>query len=616
MKFKTRLAQLFACLVIALMGVLFVAAPARATVPYTDENGAAFNCRRVFFDDDGMTWSRFCYRNNGQEFEYHRFWDSDSDLIPTGEDFYVLVGYHALAVQTIAQDIAISDGSAAEYVATNSEGVDIYRIPAGSGDVTITTRGEMQGTFDSSGIFTPSDTTLPKAYPVEIRAGEGFAGFSDSYIVVEDDPAGWVGFPIHVKTNTGTTLYMWENRWASFGFGAKEGYDISNCFFSDTIDMTWGGGVILQIRANGPGKIQITTSDSDIHRSGENYVASTPMTEESLFALKGITFNLNEPDTDKKIEILFKAEPITKQITDSYGFKVYDPTIGTFFGECAFNPQSIYTSEPYASIPLSVAVLSPDTYNQFDAYLILVDKETGSARLVDDASLVTIINSEYLHFDTTIGELINSYIVAIVDSSEPTQTGWVQTPSGAWMYYKDDGTLLTDGWAEYGGKMYYFGSDGLLVWNGVCSYQGKFYYIKNGTRQTTANGWKTEHNRYYYFGNSDGSAYTNKWLSYGGAYYYFGANGTLVFNDWVKYAGKDYYMGSNGKICISTWAQIDGQYVYFNTEGQMVTNFWVAYRGKYYFMDGYGHPYVNTWHTWNGTDYHFDAYGRCDKVGR
>ena len=773
MKHKIRLAQLLACLAIALAGVLAFAAPARATVPYIDENGAAFNCRRVYFDDDGMTWSRFCYRYNGQEFEYNSFWDDESGLVPTGEDFYIVLGYHASTVELTAQSgITIADGTEREFIGTTSDGAYVYRIPAGTADVTVTTRGSMMGTFDELGVYTPDQNVYPgypSAYPINIQADEGFSGFSD--FLTESE----YGFPIHVKNADGTTtLYMWDGEWASFGIGVKDGYDINDCYFGDYLEMTWSGGATLKMQASGGGYLRIITSDAGINRWGENCIVTAEKSEQLSQMLFGIKFDMNEPDFYKQQEIQAAAADQISEIADSWNYKAYEPALGTIFGKCAFDPQSIHIDESVASQTIAVAVIPPEGETD-DSSIFLVNKESGVATLVDGARAVSVFDTKLIRFEITIGDLLSSYVLAIspfevdwdyvdtdqqtgisvnlssidaqkvsdaslvvsqvtksddltkaknaikesletgdsfspdeavaynvwyIDSegyqvlgglvgigaldypayvtipvpagwdasvtrvyqyfeeswgseshieaikceaelvdggaalkftphfclgrfvlvceggSETHAPGWDQTPSGAWVYYKDDGTLLTNDWVEYAGKMYYFDSDGFLVWNGVCNYQGKFYYIKNGTRQTTANGWKTEHNRYYYFGNRDGSAYTKQWLSYGGAYYYFGADATLAFNTWVSYAGKSYYMGSNGKLCISTWTQIDGEYVYFNTEGQMVTNSWVVYRGKYYFMDGYGHPYVNTWHTWNGTDYHFDAYGRCDKVGR
>ena len=108
-----------------------------------------------------------------------------------------------------------------------------------------------------------------------------------------------------------------------------------------------------------------------------------------------------------------------------------------------------------------------------------------------------------------------------------------------WYYANSDGTLLTDGWKQLGGKWYYFYAGANSPRKAWLTLDNKRVYVdENGVRQE--NGW------FAIFGvNGNGQEYSN--------WYYADAVGDVLRDGYHEVGGVNYYFDANGLNYRKRW---------------------------------------------------------------
>ena len=194
---------------------------------------------------------------------------------------------------------------------------------------------------------------------------------------------------------------------------------------------------------------------------------------------------------------------------------------------------------------------------------------------------------------------------------EPHAPGWDTDETGAYVYYKDDGTIMVNDWAPYGASHYYMDSKGHVLTSGIAYYAGtgKYYLVDASGRVDTTPGWHKPRFVYYYV-KSDGSVVVGDWLKLNGTYYYFGDDGVVYSNRWLTYGGKRYYFGPEGKLYVSQWLRFDDTYYYFGADGAAYESQWLNYGGAWYYFGEDGKVYVNQKLDYGGAGYYFGADGK------
>ncbi|MBS6644108.1 MAG: hypothetical protein KH366_11075 [Clostridiaceae bacterium] len=83
--------------------------------------------------------------------------------------------------------------------------------------------------------------------------------------------------------------------------------------------------------------------------------------------------------------------------------------------------------------------------------------------------------------------------------------GWEQLDDGAWKYYSDEGSMVTNEWKKSVDYWFYLNSDGDITKNSLVEDSGNTYYV-----------------------NSDGAMLANQWINYNGNDYYAGPDGAFL----------------------------------------------------------------------------------------
>ena len=208
---------------------------------------------------------------------------------------------------------------------------------------------------------------------------------------------------------------------------------------------------------------------------------------------------------------------------------------------------------------------------------------------------------------------------ALNDLGWTGEPGW-QSVGGRWVFYDDDGILVT-GPRKIDGKLYGLGADGRLMGAGWNRVGGKWYFADgNGVLYTNA--WIRDGADWYYMG-SDGAVATG-WVTDKGTRYYMDENGRMVFG-WVKSGGNWYLTDGNGAM-VTGWYNDGGVWYYFDKNGVMQTGWteykdhwyylddgamttgWLLYNGRWYMLDPNGMMFTG-WYNDSGSWYYFDGDG-------
>ena len=190
--------------------------------------------------------------------------------------------------------------------------------------------------------------------------------------------------------------------------------------------------------------------------------------------------------------------------------------------------------------------------------------------------------------------------------------GWDKDADGDWVYYDENGTMLTNQWFKDGGAWYHFDFDGKMETNAWVVDGLYTYYVDKDGKMIVQNWLESSDGAWYYF-NQWGEMVTEDWVQYKNSWYYFDARGVMVESDWVRYKNAWYYMDADGAMVANNWVKWNNKWYYMNGSGNPVVNNWVKYNNNWYYMNGSGNPVYNTWITYNGARYHFNSSGVCDR---
>ena len=122
-------------------------------------------------------------------------------------------------------------------------------------------------------------------------------------------------------------------------------------------------------------------------------------------------------------------------------------------------------------------------------------------------------------------------------------TGFLQRPSGEWVYADSEGALV-GGWVSDGGSWYYMDPDTKVMRTGWLLDRGSWYYL------------------------SDSGAMDVGWVQVDGSWYYMNADG-IMQTGWVKVGSSWYYLSYSGAMLTGTHT-INGRTYVFDESGAWV----------------------------------------------
>ena len=122
-------------------------------------------------------------------------------------------------------------------------------------------------------------------------------------------------------------------------------------------------------------------------------------------------------------------------------------------------------------------------------------------------------------------------------------TGFLQRPSGEWVYADSEGALV-GGWVSDGGSWYYMDPDTKVMRTGWLLDRGSWYYL------------------------SDSGAMAVGWVQVDGSWYYLTASGAMA-TGWVKVGDSWYYLSYSGAMLTGTHT-INGRTYVFDENGAWV----------------------------------------------
>ncbi len=122
-------------------------------------------------------------------------------------------------------------------------------------------------------------------------------------------------------------------------------------------------------------------------------------------------------------------------------------------------------------------------------------------------------------------------------------TGFLQRPSGEWVYADSEGALV-GGWVSDGGSWYYMDPDTKVMRTGWLLDRGSWYYL------------------------SDSGAMAVGWVQVDGSWYYLKASGAMA-TGWVKVGDSWYYLSYSGAMLTGTHT-INGRTYVFDENGAWV----------------------------------------------
>ena len=186
--------------------------------------------------------------------------------------------------------------------------------------------------------------------------------------------------------------------------------------------------------------------------------------------------------------------------------------------------------------------------------------------------------------------------------------GWGQF-GGAWYHFDGNGALQTNAWVSSGGVWYWLGANGAMATNTWVSYGGKWYWL-TGSGALATSAWVEYGGSWYWLGSS-GAMASSTWVRSGGKWYYLGSNGAMASNTWIYSGGKWYCLGTDGAMLANSWSMYDGVWYYLGSNGALLTNSWLKYDGSWYWFGSDGALYVDKWLSWNGSWYYLGADGKA-----
>ncbi len=172
-------------------------------------------------------------------------------------------------------------------------------------------------------------------------------------------------------------------------------------------------------------------------------------------------------------------------------------------------------------------------------------------------------------------------------------------------FFKENGSMVKNDFAEIDGVSYYFGSDGKAV-TGILQKWGQIYGFDAGGAQYKDKIAEIDGNKYYfknnggaviqdyanvgdktYYFNAEGhmvTGFLQKW----GNEYFFDESGAQVKSDMFESDGDTYYAKENGSILKGDFREFSDGTRYFNVQGKMVKGTTITRWGKKYTFDDNG----------------------------
>ena len=566
----------------------------------------------VWEDEDSSLWNPATYSliEGGTELRF----DATRGFkfaAPTDEGYVASVSY---TVNGVTTKLAPTDET---YGNSSSR---VYQLPPTEGPVTITISAhELQYTVNANGTISFEDDYYPVAYRVSFDMPEGvtFNGAVDmSYN--DDFRTAFKVANLEATSTGGYDYYCWADKPSRFSFKVPSGYYLEGVTVSPegagraTVPYSPG----LQVSLSAPAtltlavaKLEYTHVDTD---PATGISAALVPQDVQWYSWDLLTFYAAE-QTDAG-ELAKASRAIASYATESGEsfaadqLKAYDVWYkGSDGYQYMGGLVPILTLENGAkvTIPLPSGWDAKTTrvFQYFEEDLgeqSYTEVDKRSFEVSEDGKSLVV----YLPFQ------LGRIVLASEASAAPHPAGWDKDASGAWVYYKADGTIMTDDWAPAGGTYYYMDATGHVFKGGLAYYKGngKHYFVNDSGKVETNSGWKPCKGVYYYV-KSDGSAVVSDWQKINGSYYYFGADGAAYVNAWLSYGGARYYFGADGKLYVSQWLKADGTYYYFGDNGAAYVEKWLNYGGSWYYFGADGKVYVNEWLKTSGTYYYFGADG-------
>ena len=191
-------------------------------------------------------------------------------------------------------------------------------------------------------------------------------------------------------------------------------------------------------------------------------------------------------------------------------------------------------------------------------------------------------------FGTDCTLIVNDFVSAgektyFMDENGELATGWVKYKDN--YYYLDPETFAAiTGWRQIDEVWRCFETDYTLIVDGLAHAGEKIYYMDE--KGELASGWHKVEGLWYHFDETTFVADMSTWIQVDGTWYYIGTSGGVVMNGWATANGKWYYMGSDGKA-LTGWLKIGNSWYYLDPTTSAAVNGTVTINGKTYTFVNY-----------------------------
>jgi len=288
------------------------------------------------------------------------------------------------------------------------------------------------------------------------------------------------------------------------------------------------------------------------------------------------------------------------------------------------------------------SVMTEGNENQDEAVAtpeVSLSEEITSEAADPDTDLNTDGDSSIADLSTedTVDPVAQAKAEAVAEAEETDESvselgavkqGWV-LEGGHWLYYKKNGTSITNNWLVENNTYYYFDAKGWMV-TGWKQIEGANFYFnpKNGADiGKMLTGWQLINNNWFYlkkkgsYGTA-GKALTG-WIKLDGQVYYLkksGGKGTKgkMLTGWRTIGAYNYYFASSGALKTG-WVKLSGKWFYFKktgsygTQGKMLTG-WRTIKGTVYYLKKTGNKgtkgkMLTGWVTLSNKTFYFDSSG-------
>lgn len=201
---------------------------------------------------------------------------------------------------------------------------------------------------------------------------------------------------------------------------------------------------------------------------------------------------------------------------------------------------------------LTTVTTTSDSYN-FASFFTASGYYKFSVRAVYNSSHKgTRETSDSFHVTSSEASTIKSNYGSSTNNSEsstPSTTGWLQTPSG-WRYRTGTTTYVTNQWQQINGLWYYFDSNGYMK-TGWVSLNGVWYYL-DPTNGNMLTGWRYINGSWYFMDTASGAMHTG-WLLLNGTWYYLAPSSGAMVTNWLQINNVWYYFDAvNGNMYANT----------------------------------------------------------------